>query len=135
MTIGRRYRIFAGVLYPPLLGWGMPVIVGSIFYSKISLSMSFFLLFFAYFYMLIPSMIFSLSMEFIVSRFISNHFLAVGIAGSYGAICGFVLGTFWWQVGLVVGAIVGWHLRRNQQLSVNKSLKRTNNSWFLLLRR
>ena len=135
MTQGRRYRILAGGLYPPLFGWVSMLLIGSTYSSEISFSMALFMLFFAYFFMLIPSMILSISMEFIVASSINNHFLAVGIAGSYGAFCGYILGTIWWEVGLAVGVVVGWHLRRNQQLSVNKSLKRTNNSWFLLLRR
>ncbi len=128
MKQGQIYRITVGIIYPPLVGWTLFILLG-VFYESPEANgsifpIAFFFLLFAYLYMFIPSVIFSLLMEFIVNKRISNGLVAIAFAGFYGLIIGNFLGPLWWQVGLITGVLVGWYLRHNWHQTVNKSSKR-----------
>ena len=126
MAQGRAHRILAGAFFPPLVGWVLFLLIGSFYSTQMDSDGSvfpdaYFLLFFAYFYVFIPALIFSLFMEFLVAKWVKSDLLGVVIGGCCGTVVGLLLGTLWWQIGLLTGILIGWYLRKNLSQTVNKS--------------
>jgi hypothetical protein len=97
--------------------------------------MLYFFLVLGYLYAGIPSIIYSVVMEFFVNPLVSNHVVVIGIstilgalagslAGSLvGALPGFGVGGLLAFLGLVPGFVTGLYLRWSYVKAANKSLQ------------
>ena len=113
--LNQNARIFAGALLPTFLGIVVFYLLmpGKIRASDIIDPINVIILSFAFVVIIIPSVIYSYIMEFIVNPNISNNFLAVVVSLVLGCLSGFVtgLGLFMGIIGAIVGLVLGVILR------------------------
>ena len=109
-------RIFAGALLPTLLGVVVffLLVPGKLRASDIVDPINIIILSFAFVIIIIPSVIYSYIMEFVVNPNISSNTLAVAVSVTLGCLSGLVTGYGFFMgiigaiVGLVLGVILRW---------------------------
>ncbi len=118
---GRAYRLLAGIAYPAVLGWVILCII-TVLYASGDVNEENFItlliiLFFGFIYSSVPAILFSLAMEYFVNKHINHNVAITLLAGSYWLLFGYFLGGYFWQIGLLTGLVVGFHLRNHYNIA------------------
>ncbi|XPF95302.1 hypothetical protein ACM9HF_04615 [Colwellia sp. RE-S-Sl-9] len=115
MVSNRTHRIIAGVVFPPLVGACLFFFFTVLQAGKGGASqvVTFFVMIIGAFVLMgLPSILFSLIMEFCVQR-ISNNKIVIIVSMFLGVVCGVLFGVVGCIVGGATGISVGWYLRHH----------------------
>ena len=130
---GRKARIVLGILLPPLFGvivFLVPTTVDCVTQdqNELACGMPRFLVISAYLLMGLPSIIYSLVMEFVVNSKISSYKICILVSSFLGVAAGMVTGKlFLVVVGAIVGLLTGMILRKNYENDLaNKRTQQTD---------
>ena len=129
----RLIRLLGGILLPPLLG-ALLIFVPVILFNMIATTSTgknwqdivsgiFIAILFAYIFAGLQSLVASLLMEFVVNPKARRDGLAVSAGGFFGLLSVLPLasGLVFLPVGLIVGLLVGWWLRKSHNREFRKA--------------